>query len=228
MAKKNQIENTMSRGQLDTIRRAEYLINSSALSYYLAHHFYDVIIANASMHEQISEESAANGYGFAMYIYNPSDAGDHYEGISTGLGGFGAMINEAIRWIDGEIKRYGKETDLASKIIEVEPPRLVDDEIEDDPIILRNIILFAQAWEIVSEIMLAKEQWLNIYFEYFPNSSDMPSELDWGSIVFRGCNFYPQGTLDMFVEEIEKMKAAIEDGPDPICPEPPDDFDDED
>lgn len=228
MTKKKQEDSGPSRGQLDTVRRAEYLINSSALSYYLTHEFYDVLLANTSMHEQIGEESASSGYGFAMFIYNAGKRDRCFDCIASGLGGFGVMISNAIRWIDEEISEHGKNPDFSSRIIEVGNKRLVNDELDDDPIILRNLVLFAQAWESASEILLKEEQWLNMYFEFFPNSTDMPKELDWGAIEFKGCNYYPQDTLGMFAEEIEKMKAAIEDGPDPICPEPPEDFDGED
>ncbi len=228
MTKKKQEDSGPIRGQLDTVRRAEYLINSSALSYYLTHEFYDVLLANASMHEQIGEESASSGYGFAMFIYNAGKRDKCFDCIASGLGGFGVMISNAIRWINEEISEHGKNPDFSSRIIEVGNPRLVNNELDDDPIILRNLVLFAQAWESASEILLKEEQWLNMYFEFFPNSTDMPKELDWGAIEFKGCNYYPQDTLGMFTEEIEKMKAAIEDGPDPICPEPPEDFDDED
>lgn len=233
MTKKKQEDSGPSKGQLETVHRAEYLIESSALDYYLKHEFYDVLLALASMHEQIGDESASNGYGFAMYIYNPSKLSEHFESTATGLGGFGAMINDAIRWIDEEIKTYGGESDFGSKITEVENPRLVDDELEDDPAILKNLMVFAEAWESLSVLFVnmgdtfSTTGWLNVYFEYFPNSDDMPDEIDMAIVEFKGCNQYPGGTLKMFSDEVEKMKAAIEGGPYPECPEPPEECEDD-
>lgn len=227
MKKKKQEDSGPSRGQLDTIRRAEYLINSSALTHYLTHEFYDILLAHASMHENIGEESAAGGYGFAMYIYNTSNLAEHFERIVTGLGGFGGMICDVVRWIDDLLKSKGRESGFSSKLVEVDSQRRVNDELDDDPTVLRNLIVFANAWESVSEFFCANDGWINMYFEYFPDSTDMQEKVEWACVEFKGCNMYPGGTLEMFQCEAEKMKDAIEDGPDPECPEPPDGYDDE-
>ena len=226
MKNKKQEDAGPSRGQLETIRRAEFLVNSSALTHYLTHEFYDILLAHASMHENIGEDSASVGYGFAMYIYDTADRTFcHFDEKATGLGGFGGMICDAVRWIDDLLKNKGKESDFSSKLVEVGNPRRVDDELDDDPSVLRNLVVFANAWESVSDFFCANDGWLNMYFEYFPVSTDMPEKMDFGCIEFKGCNQYPGGTLEMFQFEAEKMKDAIEDGPDPECPEPPDGYD---
>ena len=228
MKNKKQEDAGPSRGEREVIRRAGFLIHSSALSYYLAHEFYNILLAHASSRESIGDDSAANGYGFGMYMRNTERSFGHtdFNETVTGLGGFGNMIVDAVRWIDDEIKYERGGSDFSSKMLCVSNPRRVDDELDDDPVVLRNMIVFAEAWEALAEAGRANGYTVNMFFSYYPDYGEMPKELFYGELVFQN-NDKPDDVLEMFQNEVEKMKEAIENGPYPECPGPPEDYGDD-